>query len=85
MTNRTESIVASYVEGMKARYAWAQANDAVAERGLTMGADAARKACAGQLKLEGEAWEAAVRSAGYTGPLTKAGLAAFCAVEAEAL
>jgi len=78
MANRTETIVAAYVDGMKARYAWAQANDAIAERGLAMGADAARKACAGKLKLEGEAWEAAVRAAGFAGPITKAALASYC-------
>lgn len=76
---KTETIVAAYIEGMKARYEWARADDERATRGLTLGADAARNACAGKLKLEGEAWESAVRSAGYSGPMTKAGLAAFCA------
>lgn len=78
MGQRTETIVAAYLEGMKARYEWARADDDRAKRGLAMGADTARKACAGLVKLEGEAWGEALRTAGFTGPLTKAALAAFC-------
>jgi phage-related protein len=76
--NRTETIVNAYINGMKATYVWAQRDDAIAEKGLAMGADAARNACAGKLKLDGACWMAALRSAGFTGNYTMAALKAFC-------
>lgn len=81
MNDRSNAIVAAYLDGMKARYAWAQGDTPVARKGLEAGAFAARNACAGKIKLEGEAWTEAVRKAGYVGPMTKAGIAAFCSGE----
>ncbi len=78
MTNQTDKIVSLYVEGMKATYEWARRGDTVSERGLAMGADAARKACAGKLKLEGDCWMNAIHGAGFTGPYTAKALASFC-------
>lgn len=76
--NRTDKIVSAYLEGMKARYDWARRGDAISEKGLAMGADAARKACAGLVKLEGEAWIAALREAGFSGTYSARALAQFC-------
>ncbi len=76
---KTETIVANYINGMKATYAWAQRGDAISEKGLALGADTARKACAGKIKLEGDCWMQALRDAGFTGPYTVKALAAFCA------
>lgn len=81
MATKTETIVALYLDGMRARYDWARKGDAIAERGLTLGADAARKACAGKIKLEGDAWQDALRGAGFTGTYTMRALATFCAGE----
>jgi hypothetical protein len=78
MQSKTEIIVAAYIDGMKERYDWARKGDAISERGLSMGEDAARKACAGKLKLEGDAWIAAIRQAGFTGIYSAKALAAFC-------
>jgi len=78
MQSKTDFIVSAYIDGMKSRYEWARKEDAIAERGLSMGADAARKACAGKFKLEGDAWLAAIRQAGFTGVYTAKALAAFC-------
>ena len=81
MQSITDKIVYSYLDGIKARYPWAQgANGPVAmERGLALAEKSARTACAGQLKLEGEAWAEALRAHGFTDTATKAALAAFCA------
>lgn len=76
--NRTDKIVSLYIEKMKSAYDWARKGDAVSERGLSMGADAARKACEGKLKLEGDCWNAAIREAGFSGPYTMRALAEFC-------
>jgi len=80
MTDRTDTIVKNYLDGMKARYGWARGeNGEIAmRRGLEIGEDAARKACAGLLKLEGDAWAQALRDAGFTGNYTAKALAAFC-------
>jgi hypothetical protein len=78
MTTRTDKIVSLYVEKMQSTYDWARKGDATSERGLSMGADAARKACAGKLKLEGDCWNSAIREAGFTGPYTAKALAEFC-------
>jgi len=76
--NKTERIVTLYIEKMQATYEWARRGDAVSERGLSMGADAARNACAGKIKLEGVCWRAAIREAGFSGPYSARALAEFC-------
>jgi hypothetical protein len=76
--DKTETIVAAYLDRMRATYEWARRGDAIAERGLAMGADAARNACAGKLKLDGDCWMTALRLAGFTGKYTMAALKAFC-------
>jgi hypothetical protein len=77
----TDKIVAAYLDGMKARYSWARGEqgDIAQRRGLELGEKAARAACAGKIKLEGDAWAEAVKAAGFTGPITCKALAAFCA------
>ena len=45
--NKVDTIVAAYLDGMRATYEWARRGDAIAEKGLAMGAEAARNACAG--------------------------------------
>ena len=75
---RTDKIVSAYLEKMRETYEWAQRGDQVSERGLAMGEDAARKACAGLIKLEGECWSAALVAGGFTGRYTSKALAEFC-------
>lgn len=76
--NRTDKIVSLYVAKMHATYDWAKRGDAVSERGLAMGADAARKACVGKLKLDGDCWMQAIREAGFSSFYTAKALAEFC-------
>ena len=80
MQSTTDKIVSHYIVGMKALYPWARGEqgEAIAKRGLEIGERAARAACAGTLKLEGQAWTDAVRASGFTGPITKKALAAHC-------
>jgi hypothetical protein len=81
----TDKIVAAYIDGMKARYGWARGEngEAIQQRGLTMGEDAARKACAGLIKLDGDAWLAALDSVGFKGHYTMKTLKAFCEGSAQ--
>lgn len=76
--SKTDKIVSLYIEKMRATYDWARKGDATSERGLAMGADAARNACAGKIKLEGDCWFAAIREAGFSGPYSARALAEFC-------
>lgn len=66
--NMTDKIIATYLSNLKAAYPWARGeNGAVAQsRGLELAEQAARKACAGKLKLEGTVWDAALRTNGFT-------------------
>ena len=77
--SRTDTIVAAYIDGMKARYAWAQQDNKFARLALEAGEQSARYACSGMLKLEGDAWGEALKTAGFVGPYTMKALAAFCA------
>ena len=80
MATNTDKIVSAYIDRLKVVYPWAQgANGETAQRrGLEMAEDAARNACAGKLKLEGDAWTYALKAAGFSGHYTMRALASFC-------
>ena len=50
------AIHAAYIEGLKQTYPWARDGGVAQERGLALAAQAADKALAGKLKLEGRIW-----------------------------
>ena len=80
MATNTDKIVDTYLARLKETYPWAQgANGDVAQRrGLELAEQAARKACAGKIKLEGDAWAYALKASGFTGFYTMRALASFC-------
>ena len=58
------AIKADYLAGLADAYEWARNGGPVQERGLHLAGEAADKALAGKMRLEGEVWYAALAANG---------------------
>lgn len=71
------AIRAAYLLGIEARYDWAKPGSAARERGLQLAGEAADKALAGKLKLDGDCWREALEANGVNPRATMRELAAL--------